>query len=166
MVNVTTAQEMLAAVIKAVKSADALIMAAAVADYRPVQASESKIKRQKAEQLTLKLVRTPDILATVKGKFLRVGFAAETDNLERNAREKLARKKLDLIVANDVKADEVFGADTNRAVIIDRNGKVERLPVLAKRELADRILDHAVGLLPDSRKPPAHPSTECGPLTP
>jgi len=70
-------------------------------------------------------------------------------------------------VANDVKANEVFGADTNRAVIIDRNDKVERFPILPKRELADRILDRVVGLLPvPPRGPGARPAGNCGPLTP
>ncbi len=147
-VNVGTAQEMYEAVKKAVDKADALIMAAAVADYRPKKVSKSKIKRQQVSTLTLELERTPDILGEVKGKFLRVGFAAESENLVANAKEKLQKKQLDLIVANDITArGSGIGADTNRVVIIDRGGKVEELPLLPKRQVADRILDNVVELL-------------------
>jgi phosphopantothenoylcysteine decarboxylase/phosphopantothenate--cysteine ligase len=149
MVGVGTAQEMYEAVKKAVAKAGVLIMAAAVADYRPVQASESKIKRQQAPSLSLELERTPDILGEVKGNFVRVGFAAESDNLVANAEEKLRNKRLDLIVANDITAaGSGIGADANRVVIIDREGRVEELPLLPKREVADKILDKIVGLLP------------------
>jgi phosphopantothenoylcysteine decarboxylase/phosphopantothenate--cysteine ligase len=147
-VNVCTAQEMYEAVKKAVAKADALIMAAAVADYRPKKVSKSKIKRERASSLTLELERTPDILAEVKGKFLRVGFAAESENLVANAKGKLEKKRLDLIVANDITAkDSGIGADTNQVVIIDRKGKVEKLPLLPKREVADRILDKVAQFL-------------------
>ncbi|MGB8708095.1 MAG: bifunctional phosphopantothenoylcysteine decarboxylase/phosphopantothenate--cysteine ligase CoaBC [Dehalococcoidia bacterium] len=141
-VNVGTAQEMYEAVRKAVAKADALIMAAAVADYRPKKVSKDKIKRERASSLTLELERTPDILTEVKGKFLRVGFAAESENLAANAKGKLDKKRLDLIVANDITArGSGIGADTNQVVIIDRKDKVEKLPLLPKREVADRILD-------------------------
>lgn len=148
MVDIRTAQEMYEAVKKAVAKADALIMAAAVADYRPVQVSESKIKRQQASKLTLELERTPDILGEVKGDFVRVGFAAESENLVANAKEKLHKKQLDLIAANDITAaDSGIGADANRVVLIDHEDKVEELPLLPKREVADRILDRVVELL-------------------
>lgn len=143
-VEVTTAQEMYQAVKKAVESADALIMAAAVADYRPARMAESKIKREKSEKLTLELERTPDILGEVRGNFLRVGFAAESEDLINNAKEKLRKKQLDLIVANDVSA---IGAETNRVVLIDSTGSMDELPMLPKREVADRILDRVVRLL-------------------
>ena len=147
-VDVGTAREMYEAVKKAVAEADALIMAAAVADYRPVQVSESKIKRQQAPSLSLELERTPDVLGEVKGNFVRVGFAAESDNLVANVREKLQKKQLDLIVANDITAaGSEIGADTNRVVIIDREGKEEQLPLLHKREVADKILDRVAKLL-------------------
>jgi len=146
-VNVRTAQEMFEAVKKAVSRTHALIMAAAVADYRLVKISESKIKKVKPT-LTLELEGTPDILGTVKGNFIKVGFAAETENLVENARKKLRRKQLDLIVANDITSpDSGFDADTDRVVIIDRSGKVEKLPLLPKREVADRVLDRVVRLL-------------------
>jgi phosphopantothenoylcysteine decarboxylase/phosphopantothenate--cysteine ligase len=148
MVDVGTVQEMHEAVKKAVAGADVLIMAAAVADYRPMKVSKEKIKRQQSSSLTLELERTPDILGEVKGKFLRVGFAAESQNLVANAREKLQKKQLDLIVANDVTAADCgIGADTNRVVIIDKKGNAKKLPLLPKREVADKILDRVVGLL-------------------
>jgi phosphopantothenoylcysteine decarboxylase/phosphopantothenate--cysteine ligase len=147
-VNVGTAQEMYEAVKKAVSKADALIMAAAVADYRPRKVSRSKIKRELAASLTLELERTPDILIEVKGKFLRVGFAAESENLVANTKGKLKKKRLDLIVANDITAEgSGIGADTNQVVIIDRKDKVEKLPLLPKREVADRILDRIAEFL-------------------
>src|SRR4030042_1432396 len=147
-VNIGTAQEMYEAVKKAVAKADALIMAAAVADYRPRKVSKSKIKRERASGLALELERTPDILGEVKGKFLRVGFAAESENLVANAKGKLEKKRLDLIVANDITAkDSGIGADTNQVVIIDRKGKVEKLLLMPKREVAERILDRVVGFL-------------------
>jgi len=147
-VNIGTAQEMYEVVKKAVAKADALIMAAAVADYRPRKVSKSKIKRERASGLALELERTPDILGEVKGKFLRVGFAAESENLVANAKGKLEKKRLDLIVANDITAkDSGIGADTNHVVIIDRKGKMEKLPLLPKREVADRILDKVTQFL-------------------
>jgi phosphopantothenoylcysteine decarboxylase/phosphopantothenate--cysteine ligase len=147
-VNVGTAQEMYGAVKKAVTKADALIMAAAVADYRPKKVSKSKIKRGRASSLTLELERTPDIIGEVKGKFLRVGFAAESEDLVANAKKKLKAKGLDLIVANDITAKvSGIGADTNQVVIIDRKGKIEVSPLLPKREVADRILDKVVQFL-------------------
>ena len=147
-VNIGTAQEMYEAVKKAVVKADVLIMAAAVSDYRPKKVSKSKIKRERASSLTLELEKTPDILGEVKGKFLRVGFAAESENLVANAKEKLEKKRLDLIVANNIMAKgSGIGADANQVVIIDRKGKVEKLPLLPKREVADRILDKVTQFL-------------------
>ena len=147
-VNVGTAQEMYEAVKKAVNKADALIMAAAVADYRPKKVSKSKLKRERASSLMLELERTPDILGELKGKFLRVGFAAESEDLVDNAKKKLKAKGLDLVVANDITAKvSGIGADTNEVVIIDRKGKIEELPLLPKREVADRILDKVVQVL-------------------
>jgi len=140
-VKVQSAKEMKEAVVKATTKADALIMAAAVADYMTKTAATQKIKKV-AGGLTLELVKTPDIIAEVKGKFLKIGFAAETENLIANAKKKLINKKLDLIVANDVTLkDSGFGADTNKVVIIDKNGKQEDLPLMTKREVADKILD-------------------------
>jgi phosphopantothenoylcysteine decarboxylase/phosphopantothenate--cysteine ligase len=147
MVDICTAQEMYEAVKKAIIKSNALIMAAAVADYRPINVAEEKIKRQSLPALSIELERTPDILGEITGKFLRIGFAAESRDLIANAREKLKRKRLDLIVANDVASDEgCFGTDTNEVLIIDRTDKVEKLPRLPKREVADKILDRVVKL--------------------
>jgi len=146
-VPVQTARQMKEAVAQAVVKADALIMAAAVADYQPKAFTEAKIKKE-ATSLTLELVRTPDILTEVKGNFLKVGFAAESEDVVANARQKLQKKQLDLIIANDItSAESGFGADTNKVIIIDRDGKVENLPLLTKREVADKILDRIIKLL-------------------
>jgi len=147
-VQVQTALQMRDAVAEATSKTDALVMAAAVADYRPADAAKSKIKKG-AKTFTLELAANPDILSEVRGDFVRVGFAAESENLEKNAREKLERKSLDLIVANDITAtDSGIGADNNRVLIIDRSGKVESLPLLSKLEVAHKILDRVVELLP------------------
>jgi phosphopantothenoylcysteine decarboxylase/phosphopantothenate--cysteine ligase len=146
-VHVRTTAEMKTAVAKAVARADALIMAAAVADYQPKTAAKTKIKKD-TPSLTLELVRTPDIITEVRGKFLRVGFAAESDNVVANAKKKLQKKQLDLIVANDITDKKSgFGVDTNKVTLIDKKGKVEKLPLMSKREVADKILDRVVGML-------------------
>jgi phosphopantothenoylcysteine decarboxylase/phosphopantothenate--cysteine ligase len=146
-VSVKTTLEMQKAVTKAVKGASALIMAAAVTDYQPKTVAKTKIKKD-TSVLKLELVRTPDILAEVKGDFVRVGFAAESDDITANAKKKLVGKKLDMIVANDITAaDSGFGVDTNKVIIIDKKGKATKLPLLSKREVADKILDGVVGLL-------------------
>jgi len=146
-VPVQTARQMKEAVARAVAKADALIMAAAVADYQPKNIARAKIKKE-TPSLTLELVRTPDILSEVKGNFIKVGFAAESEDVVANAKQKLKKKQLDLIVANDITdAKSGFGADTNKVTLIDRGGKIESLPLLTKREVADRILDKVVGFL-------------------
>ena len=146
-VNVGTAQEMYKAVRDAALQADVLIMAAAVADHRPVSAAKDKIKK-KGVGLTLELEPTPDILGSVQGDFIKVGFAAESSNLVENAKQKLQQKGLDLIVANDIIAvDSGFGADNNQVTIIDRDGKTDRLPLLPKGEVADKILDKVAALI-------------------
>ncbi len=152
-IQVGTAQEMQQAVENVTPQADALIMAAAVADYRPKSTSKEKIKKGEAG-LTLELECTPDILGSVKGNLIKVGFAAESSNMVENAREKLKQKGLDVIVANDITAsDSGFSADTNRVTIIDRKGKIDSLPLLAKREVADKVLDRVAALFskPKSR---------------
>ncbi len=147
-VKVQTAAEMKKAVAGAVKKADVLLMAAAVADYQPQTTAKSKIKKESKQQLTLKLVKTPDIISEVKGDFIKVGFAAESEDLVANAKKKLAAKGLDLIIANDITApDSGFDVDTNRVVIIDKKGKTEELPLMSKREVADKVLDRVKGLL-------------------
>lgn len=151
LLKVVSAREMAAAVFSRCDHADVIIKAAAVADFRPVSRETGKIKKGQTEGVTLELVRNPDILAelgTRKGKYLLVGFAAETGNLLVNARKKLKEKNLDLIVANDVtEAGSGFGADTNSVRLIGRDREIESLPCLAKGEVADRLLDRVVELL-------------------
>ena len=147
LVRVGTAAEMREAVLKASRGADALIMAAAVSDYRPATPAGHKRKKG-APEWVVELTQNPDILTDVRGPRVKVGFAAETDDLIPNARRKLIEKSLDLIVANDVSTpDRVFGADENRVVIIDRGGATEELPLLPKSAVARRILDRVADLL-------------------
>ncbi|MFC1949153.1 bifunctional phosphopantothenoylcysteine decarboxylase/phosphopantothenate--cysteine ligase CoaBC [Chloroflexota bacterium] len=148
-IRVTSTAEMKKAVSKATAHADALIMAAAVTDYQPKNTAKSKIKKEAAgAELTLELMRTPDILAEAKGDFIKIGFAAESENLLENAREKLKRKQLDLIVANDITAsDSGFEVDTNKVTIIGKDGRAEKLPLISKREVADKVLDRVAKLL-------------------
>jgi len=151
-IDVCTAEEMLQAVRSAISGADALVMAAAVADYRPRSRAKGKIKKEDAG-LTLELERTPDILGEVKGDLVRVGFAAESENLVENATRKLRQKKLDLIVANDVTAKgSGFGTDSNRVTIIGKDGKAKSLPLLHKKEVADKVLDKVAKLLTERYK--------------
>ncbi|HUV45853.1 MAG TPA: phosphopantothenoylcysteine decarboxylase, partial [Dehalococcoidia bacterium] len=118
-----------------------------VADFQPKHEAKAKIKKD-SPSLTLELVRTPDILAEARGNFLRVGFAAESEDVVANAKKKLEEKQLDIIVANDITdADSGFEVDTNKVTLIDRNGKIESLPLLTKREVADKILDKVVGMM-------------------
>jgi phosphopantothenoylcysteine decarboxylase/phosphopantothenate--cysteine ligase len=155
-IPVETALQMKQAVAGAVKDADALIMAAAVADYQAESVAKAKIKK-KTPSLTLELVRTPDILAEIKGDFLKVGFAAESENIVANARQKLKEKSLDLIIANDITAkDSGFGSDTNKVTLIDKSGKTESLPLMSKQEVADRVLDRVVGILANLEHTPLY----------
>ncbi|HJS73258.1 MAG TPA: bifunctional phosphopantothenoylcysteine decarboxylase/phosphopantothenate--cysteine ligase CoaBC [Vicinamibacteria bacterium] len=143
--RVQTAAEMKDAILGRLDEVDVVIMSAAVADYRPEIPATQKIKKNE-KPLTLKLVRTDDILMAVAGNRRKaqtiVGFAAETESLEANAREKLSKKKLDLIVANDVsRKDSGFEVDTNQATVFRADGGVRKLPLLTKLALADEILD-------------------------
>ena len=144
---VETAREMREAVLAAYDTADVVIKAAAVADYRPKTVAENKIKKHDGE-LTLTLVRNPDILlelgAKKKGQIL-VGFAAETQNVEWYAREKLKKKNLDLLVANDVsEKDAGFAVETNRVKLFGAEGGMTEYPLMEKRALAGIILDRVV----------------------
>ena len=146
-INVCTAHEMYQAVSDTIPKADALIMAAAVADFQPTSTARDKIKKE-GKGLSLELEPTPDILSSVKGDFIKVGFAAESSNLLENAKQKLQQKGLDLIVANDITAsDSGFAVDNDRVTIIGQGGKVDSLPLLPKREVADKILDKVAALL-------------------
>jgi len=121
-----------------------------VADYRPATVADQKIKKRD-DDLTLELAKTTDILADTAGlsseRLVRIGFAAESQDLVRNAADKLERKRLDMIVANDIsRTDSGFGTDDNAVVLLDRVGGQRELPLLPKREVADRILDEALGI--------------------
>ena len=145
-VPVTSAQEMCDAVLEHVKMADALIMAAAVADYRPSNQADQKIKKSD-DELSIALTRTTDILQAARGSFVRVGFSAESQDLVKNAKVKVQSKDLDLIVANDITdPDSGFGRDTNKVALIGRDLKVEELPVLSKYEVSNRVLDRVLTL--------------------
>ena len=153
LVRATSAAEMRDAVLAALPTADALVMAAAVADFRPKKTSQTKIARDGAG-LTLELEPTSDILAeavqTARANPGRqpviVGFAAETGSLER-APAKAAKKGVDLMVANDVAQEgSGFGTDTNKVTIIEPNGPTEEWPLMSKRQVADRLLDRVIGV--------------------
>ena len=149
MVRVRTAQEMCDAVLSQVQDADALIMAAAVADYRPAIEAQQKIKKS-AGELNIPLAKTTDILEEAEGNFVKVGFAAESENLLPNARDKVQRKGLDLIAANDITDPEAgFGVDTNKVTLIGRDLEVEELPLLTKYDVSLRILDRVRDLFRD-----------------
>lgn len=148
-VSVITAAEMREAVLREYPQCTAVIMAAAVSDYRPVVASEKKIKREDGI-VDLRLVPNPDILKELgqskDGKWL-VGFAAETEDLTANAQKKLREKNIDMVVANNVAEEgSGFDGDTNIATIVDRVGAIRSLPLMSKDDLADCILDHFLAL--------------------
>ncbi|MDY7077068.1 MAG: bifunctional phosphopantothenoylcysteine decarboxylase/phosphopantothenate--cysteine ligase CoaBC [Chloroflexota bacterium] len=157
-VDVTTAQEMHDGVLSAVEGADALLMAAAVADYRPETSSSQKIRKAESS-LILRLTRTLDILSAVAARQAEtgsprvlVGFAAESEALVESARAKLAAKNLHLIVANDVTAQDAgFVVETNRVVMVGRDGGVEPLPLMSKAAVAETILERVVELLADGK---------------
>ncbi len=149
-VNVTSADDMHREVMARVDECDVIIKAAAVADYRPLVRSATKIKK-KADSATIELVRNRDILAELGGiehrQFL-VGFAAETDALAENAEKKLREKNLDMIVANDVsQVDAGFNVDTNRALLLFRDGSSIDCGLMSKDQLAGAILDHVAARL-------------------
>ena len=149
-VRVTTAQEMRDAVVDATPGADALVMAAAVADFRPEKIADSKLKKEGGPP-ELKLVPTPDILAELGaagGDAILVGFAAETEDVEAAGRGKLSAKRLHLLVANEVGREGTgFGSDTNRAAILSRDGDDQPLRDWTKRELAAAVVDRIAKLL-------------------
>ncbi len=146
--QIQTALQMREAVLSAVPESDVLIMAAAVADYRPATAAKSKLKKEEFPLMQLELIRNPDIVSEVKGNLIKVGFAAESENVVQNATIKLKNKGLHLIVANDItEPGSGFGVDTDRVVLVDSRGKVKELPLLPKSEVAHKILDEVTALL-------------------
>ena len=148
-ISVRSTEEMHRAVLAHLSPATIVVMAAAVADYRPVAPRGEKIKRQ-SDHLTLELEATPDILADlsgIRGDRILVGFAAETGNVAENARKKLASKSADLIVANDVTvAGAGFDVDTNVVTLYPRDGREISLPRMSKLDVAHRVLDQALEL--------------------
>lgn len=146
--SVTTAAEMRAVVLREAARATVVVMAAAVADYRPARVAEQKLKKQPGP-LRLELERTADILGELArrpGDRLTIGFAAETERMAEHAERKLREKELDLIVANDVSgSDTGFAVDTNAVLLIDAGGRRE-LSLASKEVIADQILDRAVEL--------------------
>ena len=158
LVRVESAVEMRDAVWKEYEAVDAVIMSAAVADYRVKAAAPEKIKKTQDEWM-LPLVKNPDILYELgrhKKRQILIGFAAETQNVLEYARGKLEKKNLDYIVANDVTEDGAgFNTDTNRILMISRTGEVERFPLMRKTELADIILDRLETCLRVKSSPPS-----------
>jgi len=149
-IQVQTAQEMLTAVRYAFKKADALIMSAAVSDFSPTFISKEKVKRG-GEEILLKLKSTIDILKEMgknKKEKILVGFSLETEDEIKNAKKKLSEKNLDLIVVNNPNVPGAgFEVDTNQVTLIDKRGKIEKLPLLSKKEVASKILDKVSLLL-------------------
>lgn len=157
-VDVESALEMDAAVAEHAATADVVVMSAAVADYRPETAATQKLKKS-AGAPEVRLVANPDILASLRERApnaLRVGFAAETEALEREARRKLTDKGAHLLVANDVsRADIGFGSDENEVAIFAADGSVERLRKASKREVARRLVERIARELRPERHEPA-----------
>jgi phosphopantothenoylcysteine decarboxylase/phosphopantothenate--cysteine ligase len=153
-IPVETAKQMEQAVLDACRTADALLMAAAVADFRPAQVAEQKIKKGRGAPV-ISLEPTADILAEVSQQRLEtgfprfvVGFAAESEALLANAQKKLESKKLDLIAVNDItEPGSGFSGDTNRVTLIYASGRIEPLPMMSKAEVAEKIIEKAVELL-------------------
>ncbi|RCX23062.1 phosphopantothenoylcysteine decarboxylase/phosphopantothenate--cysteine ligase [Fontibacillus phaseoli] len=154
-VHLESAQEMYDAVLAEWSVTDILVKAAAVADYRAKEVSDRKIKKS-GETLTLELVKNIDILESLgkqKTKQLLIGFAAETNDLEKYAMDKLQRKNCDLLIANDVTREGAgFGTDTNLVNIYDTTGLIESLPLLSKEELGMRIMELAAARLPGAQE--------------
>ncbi|MEA2014194.1 MAG: bifunctional phosphopantothenoylcysteine decarboxylase/phosphopantothenate--cysteine ligase CoaBC, partial [Thermodesulfobacteriota bacterium] len=152
-VGVSSAEEMRDAVMECLEDSTVIIKAAAVADYRPSVASDSKIKK-KDGAMDISLERTPDIISEVRDRKedrVLVGFAMETENLIANARDKMKAKGMDLIVANELgRPGSGFQHDTNIVKIIDKSGNIEELPLMDKKDVADRILDRILEI--SSRK--------------
>jgi phosphopantothenoylcysteine decarboxylase/phosphopantothenate--cysteine ligase len=155
--SVETAEEMLAELKRELNGADMLVMAAAVADFRPAKTADHKIRREDTPKLTVELEPVPDLLAAL-GKekdaagVFRVGFAAEGSDLDARALDKMKKKGLQAIVANDISRKDIgFGSDHNAGVILFADGTRQEIERMTKREMADRILDSVVPRLPAKR---------------
>jgi len=149
LISVSNSDEMREVLLAESESADVLIMAAAVSDWKPLNSATEKIKKEDRKSWNLELVKTQDILSSINKKNLfKIGFAAETGNLKENALKKLRNKKLDMIVANDVTEPNAgFGHDTNKISIIDTNENVKDYPLMSKYDAASKILDSMVNVL-------------------
>ena len=147
--KVTTVDEMRNAVLAACEDANVVIMAAAISDYTPVTVATQKIKKDtESDRMSIEVRKTNDFFLEIPPQVLRVGFAAESENLVTNAAEKLERKGMALIVANDITAaDSGFNVDTNRVTFVDKTGMSEELPLLTKYEVGHKILDKVQSLL-------------------
>ena len=141
--NVQSAEEMKKVIETECDGADALIMAAAVADWKPLKQLDSKAKKSASDTWSLDLVKNPDIIGSIKNdSLIKVGFAAESENLIENGKSKVKSKNLDFIVANDITAkDSGFSVDTNKVTIIHANGNIESLPLMSKYDVGHSILD-------------------------
>ena len=141
--NIQSAEDMKKAIEDECLEADALIMAAAVADWKPLEKLDSKAKKDKSDHWSLELVKNPDIVAGINSsKLIKVGFAAESENLVENSKTKIESKNLDFIVANDITAAHSgFSVDTNKVTIIHADGTTEALPLMSKYDVAHSILD-------------------------
>ena len=147
--HVVTVAEMRKAVLESCTNANALIMAAAVSDYRPDNVASQKIKKTRDDgTLDLSLVKNPDFFLEVPEGVLRIGFAAESEHMLENAKEKLKAKNMAFIVANDITGtDSGFNVDNNRVSILDKSGAIEELPLMTKYEVGHEILDRVAKLL-------------------
>ncbi len=150
LIKINTALEMYDSVMANFKEQNIIIKSASVSDYRPEAISEHKIKKNKGN-LNLTLVKNPDILyelGKIKGDRMLIGFAAESDNIVKNAKDKMLGKNLDFIVANDITEEGAgFGTDTNIVTIVDIDGKIEKIEKSSKVDIAHRILDKAKQML-------------------
>lgn len=148
-VQIATTLDLLAALETLAPLADSIVMAGAPGDFRAARAADQKIKKEEGtDQLRIDLVKNPDVIGTLQGGGVRVGFAAETENLTKNAVEKLGRKRLDFIVGNDVtRAGSGFGTDTNEVTLFHAGGREEALPIMSKYEVGHAILDAVVARL-------------------
>ncbi|HUU49694.1 MAG TPA: bifunctional phosphopantothenoylcysteine decarboxylase/phosphopantothenate--cysteine ligase CoaBC [Nitrospinota bacterium] len=155
LISIRTAEEMRKEAMDNFNNADIVIKASAVSDFRPKKSVSHKIKKE-SENIVLELERTPDILEEMgskKGNKILIGFAAETENIIKNAKEKIKRKNLDLVVANDVsKKDIGFQSDLNKAFLIFRDGEIKDLPVMTKELLAKEILDSTIKIIQDKER--------------
>jgi len=157
LIPIKTANEMAEVVFSESKDAELLIMAAAVADYKPTQKADHKIKKDQGGLDVIHLERTVDILKEIVnrrdknkiGPTVVIGFAAETENLLENAKSKLEKKKLDLIAANDISREDCgIGSDKNQVILIWKDGQTRELPVMEKSAIADELIQEAAKLLP------------------